>query len=154
MDNGVSRSTFRNGTVASHAWWSEIAGMKLLVYDSASSHLARHVLQEFEGVATRNVVVPSGLTPILQHIAFVFRHQYQVLGHEWETVHPTTKLNAAPYSILAIRLCAAAWQKTLRAVDVPKSFLKSGYLWPNDDRSHIALRGLSKDKVCPENAFH
>ena len=61
---------------------------------------------------TKIAVVPGGLRPILQHIdtdvAFVFRHLWQAMGHEWETAHATTKLNAASYRILASKLCAAA----------------------------------------------
>ena len=103
-------------------WQATAGGMKILVYDFASSHFARQVLHEFEGVATKIAAVPGGLTPILQHIdtdvAFVFHHWWQVLAHEWETTHPTTKLNAVSRCIAATKLCAAAWKNTLQAVYV------------------------------------
>ena len=41
----------------------------------------------------------------------------------------------------------------LPPVDVHKSFLKLGCLWPNDDGSHIALRGLPNYEHCGDNAF-
>ena len=33
------------------------------------------------------------------------------------------------------------WQVWCCQNNVPKSFLKLGYLWPTDDRSHTSLRG-------------
>ena len=69
------------------------------------------------------------------------------------TTHPTIKPNATSRRILATKLCVAAWEKTLQALDVPKSFLKLGYLWPNDDGSHIVLRALPNSRYCPTNAL-
>ena len=68
-------------------------------------------------------------------VAFLFRYWWQVLGHKWETANSRTQLNAASRRILAIKLCSQAWQKTLQALDVPKSFLKLGCLWPYDNVS-------------------
>ena len=64
-------------------------------------------------------------------------------------IRPTTTAGAGPLS-----LQGRGWKGISHYGGyVPKSFLKVGCLWPNDDGSHIALGGLPKTKYGPDSDF-
>ena len=100
--------------------WAKVhhTGRRLLVYDSAAAHLTTGVKDAIAATDTSLVVIPGGLTSVLQSLAqgtgnpvtdtdfiFVCRHHYQRIAFEWADKNPDVKLT---------RRRGASWARTSR----------------------------------------
>jgi hypothetical protein len=120
---------------------------KLLIADSANSHLKPEIIKNLRKNNVVVSVIPKGCTQYLQlldtSVFSVFKNHYQNAADEYiDRYHSRSKikLSAKQQRILCTRLVSSAWIRTQNSVDFERAFLDIGYTWI--DESPVSIRTL------------
>ncbi|CAF4384638.1 unnamed protein product, partial [Rotaria sp. Silwood2] len=120
---------------------------KLLIIDSANSHLKPEIIQNLRKENVVVSIIPKGCTQYLQlldtSVFSVFKNHYQAAANEYidhYTSRSTIKLTAKKKRILCTRLISTAWIRTQKSFDFERAFLDIGYTWVNE--SPFSIRTL------------
>ena len=112
---------------------------KLLIIDSANSHLNPNSARNLRQKSVVLAVIPKGCTMYLQaldvDIFSTFKHHYSEAADEFlEKNGPRNKvkLTASQSRVLCTRLTWCAWQRTIVSIDLKKAFMDIGYTWIDD----------------------
>ncbi|CAF1246010.1 unnamed protein product [Adineta steineri] len=108
---------------------------KLLILDSANSHLETEMIQRLRKKNVVVSIIPKGCTQYLQvldtSIFSAFKHHYQVAADEFidkQGCRIKLKLSAKQQRILCTRLIRTAWIRTQETFDFERAFLDVGYI--------------------------
>lgn len=119
--------------------------VRVVVFDNATSHYTDEVEQEIKRLGLFAMVIPSGLTSVLQALDTSFFAMYRHL--RWEVASRVVatkgaenlqKLSAAEKRTHVCRMMLDASIAANKGLDVEKLFLQHGYLRPSPDT--IVLR--------------
>ena len=120
---------------------------KLLIIDSANSHLKPEIIQNLRKKNVVVSIIPKGCTQYLQlldtSVFSVSKNHYQAAANEYidnYTSRSTIKLTAKQKRILCTRLISTAWIRTQKSFDFERAFLDIGYTWI--DESPVSIRTL------------
>ena len=120
---------------------------KLLIVDSAGSHLNPDLINDLRTKRVVVPVVPKGCTMYVQvldvSVFAVFKNHYDDVVEEFidkSGSRSKIKLSASQSRILCTRFTWCAWLRTLKSVDIAKAFHDIGYTWTDD--SPVSLRSL------------
>ena len=120
---------------------------KLLIIDSANSHLKPQVIEKLRKKKVFVSVIPKGCTQYLQvldtSVFSTFKNHYQAAADEYIDHYGSRskiKLSAKEQRILCTRLVSTAWIRTQKSIDFERAFFDIGYTWV--DQSPVSLRTL------------
>ncbi|CAF1523278.1 unnamed protein product [Rotaria sordida] len=120
---------------------------KLLIINSANSHLKPEIIQNLRKKNVVVSIIPKGCTQYLQlldtSVFSVFKNHYQAAANEYidnYTSRSKIKSTAKQQRILCTRLISTAWIRTQKSFDLERAFLDIGYTWI--DESPVSIRTL------------
>ncbi|CAF4650088.1 unnamed protein product [Rotaria sp. Silwood2] len=133
------KSQYAHGTKDAHP--------KLLIADSANSHLNPDLVRDLRKKRMVVAIVPNGCTIYVQildvSIFSVFKNHYNDVLEEYIEKNASKskiRLTASQSRILCTRFTWSAWIRTLKRIDFLKTFHNIGYIWT--DNSLASLRSM------------
>ncbi|CAF1213314.1 unnamed protein product [Rotaria sordida] len=140
-------------------WWSKVKDPhpKLMIADSANSHLNADVIRDLRKKRVVVAIIPKGCTMYVQvldvSVFSVFKNHYDDVVEEYidhNGPRSKIKLTASQSRILCTRFTWSAWLRTLKTIDFRKAFRDIGYVWSDD--SPFSLRTMPGYTFDPSSA--